>query len=266
MSAPLSTTGAAVAGTSFLEDFEYRFRLLGEGPQPLSLNGRSLGHGLPRRPIALTELASILMHPSCDQDAKDAAWRRLARNARTDSSWAVGAIGVAIPGLRKAAYRLWLLSAGDVEATLVGHFYEALLKTDLVGPDVFSRMLNTAFVKARRDLDKRSSDTSGEARFVPASRPPAPSFDHPDFVLVRAVQAGVITAAEADLIGATYLEKLSVGEYAEQVGRTYWQVYRERGPAVARLVAAIESGALSDPVAEVVAEATTTIADPDPAT
>lgn len=264
---PQSTEFAAGSDTSFLEGFEYRFRLRGQGPQPLSVNGRTLGNGLPRRPIPLTELSAILMHPSCSAEAKDVVWRRLARKARTGAeAWQVGAVGVALPGLRKAAYRLWLLSAGDVEATLVSHFYQALLTVDLTAPDVLTRMLNLAFAKARSELDKREPGPSGEVQFVPASRPPAPLFNHPDFVLARAVRLGVLTVGEAETIGATYLEKVSVAEYAERIGRTYWQVYRERGPAVQRLVAAIAAGVLSDPYAEVIAEATlSTVQDGSPA-
>lgn len=260
MSAPIRITDLAPgADASYLDHFEYRFRLRGEGPQPLSVDGRRLGHGLPRRAIPLTELSAILTHPSCDNDAKDAVWRLLIRKARTGSdAWVVGAVGVALPGLRKAAYRLWLLSAGDVEATLVDQFYRGMLRIDLQPPGVFARLRNLAFSKARGQLDKRDMDTSGEVDFVPASRAPAAPYDHPDFVLMRAVQMGVLTVAEADLIGATYLDRLSVAEYAERIGRTYWQVYRQRGPAVQRLVAAIHDGTLSDPYTEVITEATLT--------
>jgi hypothetical protein len=259
---PQGTGVAAGSATSFLEGFEYRFRLSGQGPKPLSVNGRGIGLGLPRRAIPLPELSAILMHPSCSAEAKDAVWRRLACQARTGTeAWVVGAVGVAVPGLRKAAYRLWLLSAGDVEATLVSHFYQALLTVDLTAPDVLTRMLNLAFAKTRSELDKREPGPAGEVQFVPGSRPPAPLFNHPDFVLARAVRLGVLSVVEAETIGATYLEKVSVAEYAERVGRTYWQVYRERGPAVRRLVAAIEAGVLSDPYAEVIAEATMTTAD-----
>jgi len=263
---PHFADAAPGSDVSYLDGFEYRFRLRGQGPQPLSVDGRRLGHGLPRRRIPLTELAAILMHPSCSADAKDAVWRLLVRKARTGSDqWVVGTVGVALPGLRNAAYRLWLLSAGDVEATLVAHFYQALRAVDVDKPGVLNRLLNAAFSKARGELDKRAPDTSGEVTFAPASRPPATPFNHPDFVLARAVRLGVLTAEEADLIGATYLEKVSVAEYAERTGRTYWQVYRQRRPAVARLVAALQAGTLSDPTADVIAEATMTLA-PDTTT
>ncbi|GAB1644331.1 hypothetical protein [Krasilnikovia sp. MM14-A1259] len=245
---------------SLLDAIDYRFRLAGQGPQPLSVDGRALGHGLPRRPIALVELSSILMHPSCSPEAADAAWRLLVAGARTGAErWIVGAVGVALPGLRRRAHHLWKLSAGDVDAALIAQFMQALTSVDIAKPGVVTRLLNTAFSKARSELDKREP-ASGQVAFVPESRVQTTGLNHPDFVLARAVRADVITAAEADVIGATYLEATSVGEYAERVGRSYWQVYRQRGAAVQRLVAAIRSGDLDDDFANVVAEATTTTA------
>lgn len=70
-------------GETLLDDIEYRFLLRGRGPQPLAVDGREIGHGLPRRAIPLTELSAVLMHPSCSYAARDAVWRLLARRARS---------------------------------------------------------------------------------------------------------------------------------------------------------------------------------------
>jgi hypothetical protein len=262
---PQLASVAPARSESLLDAIEYRFRLRAEGPKPLCVDGRRIGHGLPRRQIPLPELSAILMHPSCSAEAQDAAWRLLVTNARTyPERWVVEAVGVALPGLRRRAYLLWLLSADDVDAALVAHFHEALTTVDLDKPGIHTRLLNTAFSQARRELGKRERPASSEVAAAPGSRLPATPFNHPDFVLVRAVRLGVLTAEEADLIGVTYLEKVSVGEYADRVGRSYWQVYRQRSAAVQRLVAAIRSGELSDPYLDVVFEATlTTLPDDD---
>src|SRR5262245_33956277 len=103
--AEAAAQAAPARGETLLGDIEYRFRLAGQGPKPLSVDGRDLGHGLPRRPIALPELSAILMHPACGYDARDAAWRLLVERARTgDPKWRAGAVGVAMPGLRFKAY------------------------------------------------------------------------------------------------------------------------------------------------------------------
>jgi hypothetical protein len=262
---PVDACGPAPGG-GLLDAIEYRFRWRHVGPRPLSVDGRRLGHGLPRRQIPLPELSAILMHPSCSFAARDAVWRLLVTYARTgDDKWVVGAVGVALPGLRNAAARLARTYTGDVQAALVTEFVAALTAVSTDQPRVVSRLLDAASSAARAALRASEPAASGEANFVPGSRLPPPPFGHPDLVLARAVAAGVITAAEADLIGTTYLEDVSVAEYADRTGRSRWAVYKRLTAAKARLVAAIHSGALSDPDAEVIAEATLTTA-PDPPT
>lgn len=45
---------ALVRRTAPLDDLETTLRLLCTGPKPLAVNGRTLGHGLPRRMITCT--------------------------------------------------------------------------------------------------------------------------------------------------------------------------------------------------------------------
>jgi predicted DNA-binding protein (UPF0251 family) len=260
---PISSKGS---GGTLLDEIEYRFRLLAEGPDPLAVDGRQLGHGLPRRLIALPELSAILMHPSCGFTARDAVWRLLVSRSRTgDANWTVGAVGVALPGLRRAAHRLSCNSTGDVQATLVTEFVAALATVNLERPGVVSRLLDAASSAARAALRSAEPAASGEAHFAPGSVLPPPPYGHPDLVLARAVATGVLSVEEADLIGATYLEDVPVAEYAEQTGVSRWTVYKRRRAAETRLVEAIRSGALSDPDAEVIAEATLSTA-PEPVT
>ncbi|WP_326549937.1 hypothetical protein [Micromonospora sp. NBC_01813] len=254
-------------GETLLNDIEYRFRLVGQGPSPLSVDGRSLGLGLPRRAIALPELSAILMHPSCGYAARDAVWRLLVRQARTgDPAWRAGAVGVALPGLRFKAYLLAKLFTGDVQAAIVEHFLRALGTVDVARPGVVGNLLSAAFSKARAELRDLEPASSGVPNHAPgAAVPPAP-YGHPDLVLARAVAAGLITVQEAELIGATYLEEVSLTDYAERTGQPRWNLYKRRTAAVARLKAAIGSGALSDPYDDVVNEATATVVFDAPAT
>jgi hypothetical protein len=255
-----TTEAAPSRGETLLNDIEYRFRLVGQGPKPLSVDGRGLGHGLPRRPIALPELSAILMHPACGYAARDAAWRLLVRNARTgDLKWRAGAVGVALPGLRFKAYLLAKLSVGDVQAAIVEHFLRALATVDVTKPGVVGNLLSTAFSKARTELRDQEPASSGAPNFAPgAVLPPAP-YGHPDLVLARAVTAGVLTVEEAELIGVTYLEDVNLTAYAESTGQPRWNLYKRRTAAVARLKAALDAGELSDPYADVINEATMTV-------
>ncbi len=86
------------------ETLETAFGLLTSGPEPLSLDGRLVGHGLPPRAIPLDELRGMLLHPSVAFAARDAAVAELARRARRDRGAAmVGLAGVLLPGLRRLA-------------------------------------------------------------------------------------------------------------------------------------------------------------------
>jgi hypothetical protein len=248
-----------------LDEIERRFRLLCDGPEPLAVDGAQVGHGLPRRLIPLPELAAILMHPSCRFEARDAVWRLLVTRARTgDAGWTVGAVGVALPGLRRAATRLARRFTGDTQAALVTEFVAALGRVDITQTGVVSRLVDAAETAARIALRATEPAASGEANFAPSSAlPPAP-YGHPDLVLARAVAAGVLSAEDAELIGTTYLEDVSVAEYADRAGLSRWAVYKRRKAAETRLVEAIRSGALSDPTVDVITEATlTTAPDPD---
>jgi hypothetical protein len=257
---------AQPASVELLDEIDYRFRLCGEGPRPLSVDGRALGHGLPRRLVPLVELSAVLMHPSCSLTARDVVWRLLVSNARTgDDSWVVGAVGVALPGLRYRAYLLSRGFTGDVQPVLVAEFVKVLRTIDLGQPGLVGALLSAAFSKARAVLRAEQPAACGQASFAPGSVRPAAGFGHPDFVLARAVRAGVITAGDADMIAVTRLEDVPVAQYAGRVGVSRWMVYKRRRAAEARLAAAISSGALADPYAEVVAEATATTA-PEPHT
>lgn len=252
------------SGECLLDEIERRFRLLCAGPQSLAVDGAQLGHGLPRRLIPLPELSAVLMHPSCGFAARDAAWRLLVTRARTSgASWAVGAVGVALPGLRRAASRLAHRFSGDTQAALVTEFVAALGRVDIDQAGVVSRLVDAAQTAARIALRAFEPAASGEANFAPASALPPPPYGHPDLVLARAVAVGVLSVQEADMIGTTYLEDVSVAEYADRTGQSRWAVYKRRKAAETRLVEAIRSGALTDPDAYMIIEATLTTA-PDP--
>ena len=249
-----------VHGTYPFDVAESTFRLLCTGPSPLAVDGRRIGHGLPARPIGLTELASMLMHPVTPYPARDAAWRLLITRARTAGpGWVVGAVGVALPALRVSAARLSRTFTGDAQAEILAGFLVALDGCDLDAPRVCSRLCNTAHVTARARLRTTEPATSGEVTFQPTSTVPAPLFGHPDFVLARAVKAGVITADEAELIGVTRLEEVTLAEYADRIGAPRWRLYKTRTRAEERLATALRAGALSDEDAQVIAEATMTL-------
>ena len=79
---------------------ETTFRLLVAGPQPLALEGRSIG--LAVRSIRLWELRAILFHPATGVAVQRAALVALVGRARRRrGAWVVGLAGVLLPGLRQ---------------------------------------------------------------------------------------------------------------------------------------------------------------------
>ena len=249
-----------VHGDSPFDVAETSIRLLTTGPEPLAVDGAHLGHGLPRRRIPLHELAAVSMHPTCSYAASDAAWRLLVQRARTGGpAWVVGAVGVALPGLRAAERRLNRQHTGDVQAEVLAAFVGALQRVDVEPPRVAQRLCSATLVTARaalRDSEPTRAKVTGPG---PVSTPPPAPAGHPDFVLARAVAAGVITAREADIVGATRLEDEPIAAYADRAGLGTWAAYKTRARAEERLATAVRAGQLTDDDQAVIAEATLTV-------
>jgi hypothetical protein len=254
---------APAPGAGLLDAIEYRFRLLCAGPAPMTVDGRRLGHGLPQRRIVLDELAAVLMHPSCALAARDEVWRLLVTRARTEAEcWTVGAVGVALPGLRFAAYRLSRTHTGDIQAALVAEFLTVLKTVDTTVPRLVNRLIDGATSAARTALHRTETTRSAAADAALGSTPStATSGGHPDFVLAAAVTAGVITPGEADMIGVTRLEGITLADYADRIRLPRWTVYKRRKAAEARLVAAIHAGTVCHWDAEQVADAAGCVPD-----
>ena len=83
-----------------LETVETTFRLLATGPQPLALNGHTIG--LRRDAIGLWDLRGLLFHPATDVSMQRAALVELVERARQDrGAWMIGLVGVLLPGLHQ---------------------------------------------------------------------------------------------------------------------------------------------------------------------
>lgn len=245
---------------SALEMLASAFGLLTTGPRPLSVDGRVVGHGLPHRSIPLPELRAILLHPSTGRGARDAAWRYIIAHARGGSgsaagssngpggvsgaAWVVGAAGVALPMLRRMSADLVegpRGEVGEVQAAVLAGFVEAVYRLDVERPGVITRLRWAAYragVVARYARD-------GVVSVVvppPESAPPPRPWGHPDLVLADAVAKGVLSPVQAELIGRSRLEDLTLKEAAAELGVGYEAARKARRRGEARLVAAIAAG------------------------
>ena len=236
---------AAVAGA---------FRLLVTGPQPLALHAARLAPGLLDRPVPLDELTVLLLHPGVSPAARNKIWAELIRRARSGSpAWTVGLTGVALPGLTRAVAGLASAYRGDsrdLETEVLAGFLEAVqrLDTDELDSVPLASHLTWAAFRAGRAL--ACSDAAWAARRrdldESATLPARPS-GHPDFVLAAAVRRGIITAADAYLIGASRLEDIPLSRLAAETGSRHDSLCRRRAKAEKRLTRALLAGEMEFP-------------------
>lgn len=226
------------------------FRLLTTGPRPLALHGTSLSGELPDRLVPLDEMRTLLLQPATSTTARNAVWAELVRRALAGSpAWTVALTGVALPGLYRAAASL--TAAGrtdpaDLETEVLTGFLAALRQLDpddLAGIPLASRLIWAAYrAGARLAWAARRSDLNEDG-----SGPPPRPWGHPDFVLAAAVCRGVITAADAELIGASRLEGIPLRRLSARDRTRHDSLCRRRAKAEKKLTAAVLSGDLSFP-------------------
>jgi hypothetical protein len=77
------------------------------------------------------------------------------------------------------------------------------------------------------------------------SQAPQAPYGHPDLILDHAVTGGLLTREQADLIGRTRLEEITLAEVAAELGVSYEAVKRRRARAERKLTAALTDGTLS---------------------
>ena len=192
--------------------------------------------------FALSELASALMGPDSREDYVDKIWARLVDRARHDGElWITISAGLAMPGLRTSAKRALFVAADrtlqfDIEsATLMG-FTEALRAIDTGEVHLCRKLCNQAYLAARRVANDHARYQASQASgsYEP-SVPKSPS-RHVDLLLAEAVADGALTAVEAEIIGATRLEKQRLTAIARAQNLHPSVLSRRRHQAESRLV------------------------------
>jgi hypothetical protein len=230
------------------------------GPKPLAVSGRRFP-GLPNRLVPLDELRDRLLDENCPTGTRDAVWAYLIRRSRRDgATWMVACVGMALPGLARTAS--WLAARyrgdrADIHAAVLSGFIEALAAVDLRDPGVLYRLLWMAR-RAGQEALEESLDAPMPSQPVFESRAPQTPGGHPDLVLARLVNEGVLTAIEADLISATRIGHESVTGWAHARGESVHATAKARERAEQRLAAYLKdpdhhthTGADSDdPVAD----------------
>ncbi|WP_300019131.1 hypothetical protein [Pseudonocardia sp.] len=215
------------------------FGWLVTGPEPLSVDGCGFA-GLPDRLVPLDEVRQRLLRRRCPQPVRDAVWAHLVTRSRAEAgAWTVGCVGVALPALTGIAAKLTSRFAGDprdVHAAVLAGFLAELPVIDLARPRIMLRLRWAAYRAGHTCLRESLDAPTPSARAFHSAAPPAPA-GHPDLVMARAVTAGAITPVEAELIGSTRLEEVSLAEAAARRGTGYEAAKKARQRAEHRLVA-----------------------------
>ena len=216
------------------DTLERTFVLLTSGPNPLALDGTGVP-GLPGRLVPLGELKARLLHPSTRFEVRDAIVDELVARSQSDGGrWTVGFAGVLLPGLRRAVWPLVQAcpaKADDIEAEALAAFLAAVAGCQPGRPRLASRLCWLARTGATRLLRAELAEQARPGSEPVSAAPPRP-WGHPDLVLAKAVRAGVICAADAELISATRIGDTDLAEAAERLGLGYWACHKRRlGPS-----------------------------------
>lgn len=229
-----------------LDAAQRAFVLLATPPTPLVFEAR-LVEGMPDRKILLDELRRLLIHDDTPRAVRDAVWRRVVQLARRDGpGWVLAAVGLAMPGLRRRAGKLacgWHGETSDLDAELLAGFLERLATIDLDASNICARLIDAGARAVRRAQDNvQDIDT---IRVQDAWGPPPPRpWDHPDWVLTRALRAAVIDPEECLLISATRLDDVPLRVVADRLGVTVDTASTWRRAGELRLVEALRTGEL----------------------
>jgi len=234
-----STTTDFVA--SPLQTIEQMFLTLAAGDTPLSFPAAPLSSSAPAgsKAVNVAEVRRILLTKSTPLPVRDAVWAELVRRSREQAgAWTVVAVAMAMPALKTIAGsfgRSFDGASEDLDGEIVTAFLDHLATVDISRPGILPRLRWAAFRAAERSVAAEIDFVRHAAAFY--SEPPRMPVGHEDLVLARAERAGVVSAADADLIGMTRLEGVELAEAAEMLGVSRNAVKIRRQRAEARLVA-----------------------------
>ncbi|UOZ05684.1 hypothetical protein [Amycolatopsis sp. WQ 127309] len=219
-----------------LTTVRHAFRLLVEH-SPVTLDGWALSPDLPGQVLSLGEVADLLGSRATDRAIKDAIWAELIRLAQTGTQiWQIIAAGLLAPSLAATARRVVVEHGGDpaeIDSEVALGFIEALRVVDPSMRRLLPHLRRVAYDRAMSAVQPPSSDCARNAAFriVPIAAPRG----HIDLVLAEAIGYHVLTRVEAELIGRTRIEGLSLITAAEQLGLPTQQCREARANAEFKL-------------------------------
>ncbi|GGM81006.1 hypothetical protein GCM10012275_59570 [Longimycelium tulufanense] len=240
-----SNSGHAEWPSNSLDAAREAFAWLTAGDHPVALDGRLFDH-LPNREIPVDELRDLLLRRSCPRRVWDQVWRHVITRSRAEGgTWTIVAVGLALPMLTPMAARLTDRYAGDpadIHAEIVSGFLDALQTVDLTRGRITIRLRWAAYRAGHRALLAALDGPTPKAPGFFSAEPKPPS-GHPDLVLARAVEVGVLARTEAEVIAETRLDETPLNEWAAEAEIEFWAAYKMRKRAEHRLAAWLSESA-----------------------
>jgi hypothetical protein len=244
---------------SILDAVDTAFAALTGEPAPLSLDLDELGlppgdhKHIPAGVIALPALqAWLLKHPRAYK-VRDTVWGELIRRARLDGpAWTVAATAMALPALRRYAGQLragWSGDADDLDAEILTGFLTALRdRVDLARPAPYAGLCKAAW-RAGYELRRRDGAEAvpvEDVEHVTGPRTPKRPYGHPDLLVRRAVELGIVDPGDEQAYIDLRLGRRAVEPIAARLGLAVDTLRRRVERIDTRIADALESGLLSE--------------------
>jgi hypothetical protein len=242
-----------------LDAVDAAFATLTCDPEPLSLDLDQLfdpvadDSGLPSGVIALPVLRRwLLRHPRA-YAVRDAVWRELILRARLDGpAWVIAATALAMPALRRYAGQLhtgWAGDAYDLDAEVLTGFLTALRdRVDLARPAPYAALCKAAW-RAGHELRRRDGAEAipvEDLEHVTGPRTPKRPYGHPDLLVRRAVQLGIIDACDEQPYIDLRLGRRAVEPIAARLGIAVDTLRRRVERIDERIADALAEGMLTE--------------------
>ncbi|MFC5005412.1 hypothetical protein ACFPIJ_47220 [Dactylosporangium cerinum] len=199
-------------------------------PHPLRIDLSHLDPalGVPAGPINVADLRVWMGRHRRHWTALDAVWRELITQARLDGpAWVVAATALALPALVRCAADLvaggWRGDPDDVDAEVLTGFLGALRDhVDVARPAPYARLCRAA-QRAGHALVAQQRDVVlvDDIDAIPAGpRTPQRPWGHPDLLVRRAVDLGLLDACDEQPYIDTRLGRRAIEPIATRLGVT----------------------------------------------
>lgn len=228
------------------------FTRLAGGRDPLGLNCAPwVDLGLPGVFLSVRQLRDWMLTHRRAYEARNAVWRELVTRAQLTPVWMTATVGMALPGLVRAAGGLargFHGDSADIDAEMLAAFIAAVHTTpDPAAAGVYDRLRWAAVRAGIRARADRPYQLPGDLERAYGSVPRLP-YGHPDLILARAVTVGVLDPTDAELVILTVLENTPIAQVAADWGVDVGVLRMRRVRATRALVDALTEGLLSEVV------------------